>query len=120
MISFSIWGRAADLLAAPLRRTVKELHCADLSAAFFEFLPTRTRRFPRRLLPPHRIRERRTAAWSGHFQGLQHGRVYTIFHYLTALNELLPTGGRLYFDYAEPDGIELGTGENFKAHSTGH
>jgi hypothetical protein len=49
-----------------------------------------------------------------------HFNFYYIFHYLTALNELLPTGGRLYFDYAEPDGIELGTGENFKAHSTGH
>jgi hypothetical protein len=46
MISFSIWGRAADLLAAPLPRTVKELHCADLSAAFLNFSRRELAEFP--------------------------------------------------------------------------
>lgn len=114
-------GSGCGFVGRVIAPMVKMLYCADLSHAFLEFCRHELEGFPNvschlidyaDLSPLHARSVSKvysTAVWI-------HFNFYDMFHYLTALNALLPIGGMIYFDYADPDGIKFG-GAHFRAHA---
>ncbi len=118
-------GSGCGFVGRNIAPRVKKLFCVDLSKTFLQYCQHELAQFNN--VECHLIdyadfsavlgkginKAYSTAVWI-------HFNFYDIYHYLTALNALLPVGGTVYFDYADPDGIKLGDGANFRAHSAGY
>lgn len=118
-------GSGCGFVGRNIAPRVKQLFCVDLSNTFFQYCKHELAEFAN--VECHLIEYADFSAVSG--KGINkaystavwiHFNFYDMYHYLTALNALLPVGGTVYFDYADPDGIKLGNGANFRAHSAGY
>jgi hypothetical protein len=118
-------GSGCGFVGRNIAPLVKKLYCVDLSKSFLRYCSHELAEFSNvrcnlieyaDFSPVHGkgiTKAYSTAVWI-------HFNFYDIFHHLTALNTLLPNGGEVYFDYADPDGIKLGEGTIFRAHSSGY
>jgi hypothetical protein len=118
-------GSGCGFVGRTIAPMVASLHCVDLSQAFLDFCQRELAEFPN--VSCHLInyadfsslrskginKVYSTAVWI-------HFNFYDVYHYLTALHGVLPRGGTVYFDYADPDGIALGAGTIFKSHAAGY
>ena len=118
-------GSGCGFVGRTIAPLVRHLHCADLSRSFLGFCERELAAFPNvtchlisyaDLSSLHSLgigKVYSTAVWI-------HFNFYDLINYLTALNAILPIGGTVYFDYADPDGIDLETNEAFQAHAAGY
>jgi cyclopropane fatty-acyl-phospholipid synthase-like methyltransferase len=107
-------GSGCGFVARPIARACKQVYCADISPDFLRFCEQELAEFPNvscQLLSKYADfsalegkginRVYSTAVWI-------HFNFYDMYHHLTALHRLIPVGGSLYFDYADPSGITPG------------
>lgn len=118
-------GSGCGFVGRSISPYVKQLYCADLSASFLNFCTRELADLPNvatqlityadftPLKGKGINRAYSTAVWI-------HFNFYDVYHYLKGLNAILPIGGTVYFDYADPDGIRLGEGNLFRDHSAGY
>jgi SAM-dependent methyltransferase len=118
-------GSGCGFVGRNIAPRVKKLFCVDLSKTFLQYCRRELSEFDNvechlidyadfSVLAGKGVKKAySTAVWI-------HFNFYDIYYYLIALNGLLPVGGTVYFDYADPDGIKLGDGASFRAHSAGY
>jgi SAM-dependent methyltransferase len=118
-------GSGCGFVGRTIAPYVKALYCTDLSSSFLGFCERELAEFPNvkcqlvtyanfTLLHGKGInRVYSTAVWI-------HFNFYDMYHYLTALNALLPVGGTLYFDYCDAEFLPGPDHPAFKAHAAGY
>ncbi len=125
-------GSGCGFVGRTIVPLVKQLHCVDISKNFLSYCSRELAPFENAKC--HLIKYAdysclndasiscaySSAVWI-------HFNYYDFYHNLTALRKILPSGGRLYFDYADPEGLDP-NGEGyvtdglriFNEHATGY
>jgi hypothetical protein len=115
-------GSGCGFVGRAIAPVVRRLHCCDISADFLAFCAEELSEFPN--VSTHRMhyadfsvlahaginRAYSSAVWI-------HFNFYDLYHYLNGLRDVLPVGGQLYFDYADPEGIEGPDKDAFMRHA---
>jgi hypothetical protein len=118
-------GSGCGFVGRSIAPKVKKLYCADMSRSFLGFCQRELAEFANvdcqlidyadfASLAGNGInRVYSTAVWI-------HFNFYDMFHYLTALRELLPIGGTVYFDYCDAEYLPGPDQRAFKDHAAGY
>jgi hypothetical protein len=118
-------GSGCGFVGRAIAPQVKMLHCCDLSRSFLGFCRRELAEFANvechligyadfsalREMGINKVYS--TAVWI-------HFNFYDMVHYLTALRDLLPGGGSLYFDYADAEYLCDLDDPAFKQHAAGY
>jgi predicted TPR repeat methyltransferase len=114
-------GSGCGFIARAMAPYVKQIHCADLNEGFLQICKAEVSQFDNvvchlvRYADFTALRELRitkvysTAVWI-------HFNFYDFILNLRALNEILPVGGLLYFDYADAQGLKVSDRLIFNTH----
>jgi cyclopropane fatty-acyl-phospholipid synthase-like methyltransferase len=118
-------GSGCGFVGRAIAPMVKALHCCDLSQSFLSFCQRELKEFTNvechlityaDLSPLHGMginKAYSTAVWI-------HFNFYDMFHYLTALSNLLPSGGMLYFDYCDAETLPGSEHRAFTEHASAY
>lgn len=118
-------GSGCGFVGRTIAPQVQQLHCVDLSPDFLRYCAKELAEFDNvrchlinyadytAVKGAHINKVYSTAVWI-------HFNYYDFHHNLAALREVLPVGGEIYFDYADPAGLRDGDGRIFAEHASGY
>jgi hypothetical protein len=114
-------GSGCGFMGRAIAPTVRHLHCADVSAKFLAFCAEELQEFPNvstHLIPYADLSSLRSAGITKVYSSAVfiHFNFYDIVIHLNALNEILPSGATVFFDFLDPAGISDDGGTLFQRH----
>jgi hypothetical protein len=118
-------GSGCGFVGRTIAPLVKRLHCVDVSSDFLDFCCRELEEFNN--VSTHLIKYAdytplngknvnkfySTAVWI-------HFNYYDFYHNLVGISQICESGAEIYFDYADPEGIDDGDGRIFAEHATGY
>jgi hypothetical protein len=114
-------GSGCGFMGRAIAPTVRHLHCADISPKFLAFCADELSEFPNvttHLVPYGDLSSLRGAGITKIYSSAVfiHFNFYDIVIYLNALNEILPIGGMVFFDFLDPAGLTKARQSLFHRH----
>lgn len=118
-------GSGCGFVGRTIAPHVKRLYCVDISRQFIAYCANELQEFDNvecyliRYADFKPVKDTKINRVYGSAVFI-HFNYYDFYHYLKALNALLPLQGRVYFDYAEPEGIVDANSRIFASHADGY